>query len=71
MTVSPAAKAALKEAMEESVFEQHCADYDGLCLACGEWSMGGCEPDARRYLCECCDERAVYGAEECLFMIVG
>jgi hypothetical protein len=37
----------------------------GLCLACGE-DADGCEPDARRYECEACREKAVYGAEECL-----
>jgi hypothetical protein len=40
----------------------------GFCTACGN-EQGGCEPDARRYRCEACDERAVYGAEELLFMI--
>ncbi len=47
-------------------YEAHANDYDGFCTACGEWTCGGCEPDARRYLCEGCDERAVYGAEEAL-----
>lgn len=40
----------------------------GICLACGE-DQDGCEPDARKYECECCGEKAVYGAEECLFII--
>ena len=42
----------------------------GFCTACGN-EQGGCEPDARRYRCESCDERAVYGAEELLFIIEG
>ncbi len=42
----------------------------GFCTAFGN-EQGGCEPDARRYRCESCDERAVYGAEELLFMIAG
>ncbi len=42
-------------------------DNPGLCLACGE-EQDGCEPDARRYKCESCGERKVYGAEELLMM---
>ena len=37
-------------------------DHIGFCTACGE-DADGCEPDAREYECECCGERAVYGAE--------
>mgnify|MGYP001566155748 CR=1 FL=1 len=40
-------------------------DGTGFCIACGA-EAGGVEPDARRYECECCGERAVYGAEELL-----
>jgi hypothetical protein len=40
----------------------------GFCLACGEESYG-VEPDARRYECESCGERKVYGAEEILLMV--
>ena len=43
-------------------------DYTGFCLACGE-EQGECEPDARKYECENCGARKVYGAEECLIMI--
>jgi hypothetical protein len=43
-------------------------DNPGLCLACGE-DADGCEPDARRYPCECCGERQVYGAELLLFCL--
>lgn len=35
----------------------------GICIACGA-DADECEPDARRYECEDCGERAVYGAEE-------
>lgn len=38
----------------------------GICLACREIAYG-IEPDARRYECESCGERKVYGAEEILF----
>jgi len=42
-------------------------DYMGFCIACGE-NAYGVEPDARRYVCESCDVKAVYGAEELLLM---
>jgi len=54
--------------MSEAEYYEHTNDYDGVCLACGEWTFGGCEPDARRYPCESCNRRAVYGAEEALMM---
>jgi len=53
--------------MTMSELEQHQEAYDGLCLACGEWTTGGVEPDARRYKCPACQELAVYGAEELIF----
>ena len=42
-------------------------EYLGFCLACGDEAYG-VEPDARRYVCEACGAKAVYGAEECLIM---
>ncbi len=39
----------------------------GWCLACGE-EAEGVEPDARKYLCDCCQTRNVYGAEELVLM---
>jgi hypothetical protein len=48
---------------------QTTLDDPGLCLACGN-EQGGCEPDARRYECEACGAKQVYGAEE-LIMEVG
>lgn len=41
----------------------------GICVACGE-DADGCEPDARRYPCDACGERAVYGAQELLLYLV-
>jgi hypothetical protein len=38
-------------------------DNPGFCIKCGN-EQEGCEPDARRYECEACGEKAVYGAEE-------
>jgi hypothetical protein len=40
-------------------------DNPGFCIACG-CEAEGVEPDARRYKCESCGEKAVYGAEELL-----
>lgn len=49
-------------------FQEHSDSYDGFCIACGEWSCGGVEPDACGYTCEFCGEDRVYGASEILFM---
>jgi hypothetical protein len=43
-------------------------DCLGFCTACGADAYG-VEPDARRYECEACGARAVYGAEELLLRI--
>lgn len=43
-------------------------DCMGFCTACGAEAFG-VEPDARRYRCESCGERAVYGAEELMMII--
>ena len=40
---------------------------EGLCVACGEVACG-VEPDAERYECEGCEQRAVYGIQELLMM---
>jgi hypothetical protein len=37
--------------------------YYGFCLACGA-KRECCEPDARKYDCEACGMKQVYGAEE-------
>lgn len=42
-------------------------DMAGYCLACGAW-RDGCEPDARKYDCEECNEPMVYGAGEIAIM---
>ena len=39
----------------------------GFCLACGK-SQSGVEPDARKYVCENCNQPKVYGAEELVLM---
>lgn len=43
-------------------------DNPGFCIECGA-DAEGVEPDARKYECECCGARAVYGAEELLLAI--
>lgn len=48
-------------------FEANLGEMLGFCVSCGEYREG-CEPDARRYKCEVCGERAVYGLEELLIM---
>jgi hypothetical protein len=58
------AKVSLDQIME-------CVELDdnlGICLACGE-EQYGVEPDARKYECESCGARKVYGAQELLFMV--
>lgn len=47
------------EAMERGMTT---LDNPGFCTACGE-EAEGCEPDARRYTCEACGAKAVFGAE--------
>ncbi len=47
---------------------QQSLDNPGICLACGA-DADGCDPDARRYECEACGERQVYGAEELLLRV--
>ena len=43
-------------------------DNVGFCIKCGE-EQDGCEPDARKYPCESCGAKAVYGAEQLLLMV--
>lgn len=42
-------------------------EYVGFCLACGAEHYG-VEPDARKYECEECGAKRVYGAEEIIMM---
>lgn len=41
----------------------HSLDNPGICLFCGV-DQDGCEPDARRYTCDSCGMKFVYGADE-------
>ena len=38
-------------------------ESEGFCIECGE-EASNVEPDARRYRCESCGKKAVYGAEQ-------
>ena len=40
---------------------------EGWCLTCGEL-VDGVETDARKYHCEVCDKKSIYGLEELLMM---
>ena len=44
-------------------------DNPGFCTVC-DVDVEGVEPDARKYECECCGAKAVYGAEELMFHVV-
>lgn len=63
-------RAITAERVQEAVMRQMTTlDNPGFCVACGE-EQDGCEPDARRYECEHCGERQVYGAAELLMHMV-
>lgn len=49
------------------VIEPAMEDYVGFCVNCGA-ERECCEPDARKYPCDECGQRSVYGAEELLVM---
>lgn len=46
-----------------SEIEEMDENSQGFCLACGEVA-DYVEPDARKYVCECCGAPKVYGAAE-------
>lgn len=53
--------------ISENRYEQLLDSSTGLCRKCGA-ERGCCEPDARNYPCDNCEENEVFGAEE-LFMM--
>jgi len=53
--------------MSERELMNRSTQFEGRCILCGA-SREGCEPDARKYTCEKCDQPAVYGLEELLLM---
>ena len=64
--VKPLRKAQTFEMTEEE-FREATNDHEGRCINCGE-EAGPVEPDARKYKCEACLEKCVYGLEELLMM---
>lgn len=63
-----------KKVTEEAIIEacnsrMYSLDNPGFCLLCGH-KQDGCEPDAREYECEVCEEHQVYGSEELLMELV-
>jgi len=55
----------LEDARQRRAFS---LDDPGFCLACG-LEHEGIEPDARRYKCESCGARQVYGIEELILSL--
>lgn len=55
----------LDRVMEACQRRQVSLDNPGFCIICGEEAMG-CEPDARKYKCEHCGKKGVYGSDELL-----
>lgn len=53
--------------VEEIMAAVEADDHLGFCRACGDMAYG-VEPDARRYECETCGRKQVFGAEELLLM---
>lgn len=53
--------------LTESEFETAQDDTLGVCVKCGA-EQYGFEPDARRAICEVCDEDGVYGFEELVLL---
>lgn len=49
--------------------EMTSLDNPGFCIACGE-EADNVEPDARKYQCDFCEVRAVYGAAELAMMML-
>lgn len=50
------------------LLERLAHDSLGFCVGCGEETDSMVEPDARQYVCACCDKPKVYGAEELALM---
>jgi hypothetical protein len=58
----------LERVMDAAERYQMFLDNPGICILCGE-DADGVEPDARKYECESCGERGVYGTDELLMMM--
>jgi len=51
-----------------TIDEAYDSDSCGFCLACGQDTCCGVEPDAREYECESCGKPMVYGIQELAIM---
>lgn len=60
-------KSSKKFVMTESEFYSYEDSSTGLCVDCGA-ERECCEPDARRYRCDECGAKKVYGVPELLCM---
>ena len=56
----------LLDAVESEMFG---LENPGFCMSCGH-QQDGCEPDAREYECEECEENQVFGAEWIMIGVV-
>ena len=54
--------------IDESDYTEADESMEGWCTECAAFTTGCCEPDARRYKCDECGQRTVYGAQEALLM---
>lgn len=61
--VSP--KVTIDAVMAAVESEMMSLDNPGFCILCG-CAVEGVEPDARKYECEACGSKCVYGAQELL-----
>lgn len=53
--------------LTEEAFKLHDDEMNGYCRNCDDVTVfGGCEPDARRYPCDTCEKKTVYGVSEAL-----
>lgn len=68
MQTKPTQKDLLEAAMRLCQENEESLSNMGICHACGN-EQDGCEPDARNYECEACEEKNVFGAEETLMML--
>ena len=59
-----------KISLEQVMAAIEADDCLGFCLSCGAEAYN-VEPDARKYVCESCGKKQVYGAEELLIMGIG
>lgn len=55
--------------VEQIVAAVESGELVGFCIKCGDEAYN-VEPDARRYVCESCGQRGVYGAPQLLIMTV-